>query len=415
MRLSKLFTKTSKHVSADETSLNAQLLIRGGYIFKEMAGVYTYLPLGLRVLRNVNKIIREEMDSVDGQEIEMTALQSRELWESTNRWDDSVVDNWFKTQLKNGSELGLGFTHEEAITRIMGQNIKSYKDLPVYGYQIQTKFRNETRAKSGIMRCREFPMKDLYSFCKDKDEHDEYYDRVWKAYERIFERVGLGDRTFVTFASGGVFSKFSHEFQTLCDAGEDTIYLDREKGMAVNKEVLTDEVLESLDMKREDLEEVRAAEVGNIFTLGTRFSEPLGVKYADENGEQHPVFMGSYGIGPGRVMGVVVEVHSDERGIVWPESIAPYQVHLTVLGKNEEVWAKAEALYDELRTKGVDVLFDDRPGMGAGQRLGDADLMGMPTRVLISDKSLEAGGAEVTVRKSGETEILPLEKIGERF
>lgn len=411
MKFSQLFTKTTKDVSKDETSKNAQLLIKAGFIHKEMAGVYTYLPLGLRVLNNINNIIREEMDNLGGQEILMTALQSKELWKSTERWSDEAVDVWFKTSLKNGSDVGLGFTHEEPITKSMKQHISSYKDLPKYAYQIQTKFRNEVRAKSGIMRCREFLMKDLYSFSKDKAEHDTFYEESKKAYMRVFERAGLGDETFITFASGGIFAPFSHEFQTLCDAGEDTIYLDEKKGMAVNKEVLTDEVLDELGMKREELKEVKAAEVGNIFTLGTRFSESLGLTYTDEDGKSHPVFMGSYGIGPGRLMGVVVEVHSDEKGMVWPESIAPFRVHLLALSRDEKVLEKAEAFYNTLKEAGISVIFDDRNKVGAGKRLGDADLMGMPIRILISDKSIEAGGAEWTLRKTGESEILPLEKM----
>jgi len=410
MRLSKLFTKTSKNVSQEETSKNAQLLIRAGYIFKEMAGVYSYLPLGQRVLNKINAIIREEMNEIGGQEMQMTALQSKELWEKTDRWDDEVVDVWFKTALKNGSDLGLGFTHEESITRLMTQHIHSYKDLPVYAYQLQTKFRNETRAKSGVMRCREFLMKDLYSFSKDKESHDEFYEQAWKAYEKVFDRVGLGELTFVTFASGGSFSEFSHEFQTLCEAGEDIVYLDRKKKIAVNKEVYTDEVLASLGLNKDELEEVKAAEVGNIFTLGTKFSEALNLNYTSDDGKNHPVFMGSYGIGPGRVMGVVVEAHSDERGIVWPESIAPFKVHLTCLSKDEKVLAQAEELYEKLRTNGIEVLFDDRPGLGAGHRLGDADLLGMPYRILLSEKSLEKGGVEFTVRKTRESEILSIDE-----
>ncbi len=411
MKFSNLITKTSKSVSADETSKNAQLLIRAGFIHKEMAGAYTYLPLGLMVLNNINQIIREEMDALGGQELLLTALQSKELWKSTERWSDEVVDIWFKTALKSGSDLGLGFTHEEPITQLMTQHIASYKDLPKYAYQIQTKFRNEVRAKSGVMRCREFLMKDLYSFSKDKAEHDAFYEESKKAYMRVFERAGLGDDTYITFASGGVFAPYSHEFQTLCEAGEDTIYLDEKKGMAINKEVLTDKVLEELGMKREDLKEVKAAEVGNIFTLGTRFSEPLGLSYTDENGKSNPVFMGSYGIGPGRLMGVVVEVHSDEKGMVWPESIAPFRVHMLVLGKDEKLLKEAEEFYETLKAAGISVIFDDREGVGAGKKLGDADLMGMPIRILLSDKSKEAGGAEWTLRKTGDTEVLPLEKM----
>lgn len=415
MKASQLFTKTSKQVSKDETSLNAQLLIRAGFIHKEMAGAYSFLPLGLRVLNKINTIIREEMDSTGANEIHMTALQSPELWKKTDRWSDEVVDNWFKTALKSGSELGLGFTHEEAITRIMTQSIHSYKDLPRYAYQIQTKFRNEVRAKSGIMRCREFLMKDLYSFSKDEDAHNAYYESVWKAYERVFERVGLGDRTFVTFASGGVFSKFSHEFQTICDTGEDIIYLHRGRKLAVNKEVYTDEVLESLDLKREDLEEVKASEVGNIFTLGTRFSEPLALNYTDENGATHPVFMGSYGIGPSRVMGVVAEVFADDKGLVWPESIAPFKLHLVVIGKDEAMLEEGEALYRQLQEAGIEVFYDDKVNAGTGSRLADAELMGMPYRMVLSSRSKEAGGVEFSVRKTGESDVISVDEAIERL
>lgn len=413
MKFSQLLTKTSKSVSKDELSKNAQLLIRAGFVYKEMAGVYTYLPLGLRVLNKINAIIREEMNAIGGQELLMTSLQSKELWERTNRWSDDVVDVWFKTQLQSGSDLGLGFTHEEPITQMMAQHIHSHKDLPRYAYQIQNKFRNEVRAKSGIMRCREFLMKDLYSFSKDKAEHDPFYEKTKEAYMNVFRRVGLGDHTFITFASGGVFSQFSHEFQTLCDAGEDTIYLHREKNVAVNKEVLTDDVLESLGLNRKELEEVRAAEVGNIFTLGTRFSEALKLQYVDEEGQLQPVFMGSYGIGPGRVMGVVTELHSDDKGLVWPESIAPFKFHLVCIGKEDSTWKKAESLYEQLQKAGHEILFDDRQDTGAGQKLGDADLMGVPIRLLLSERSLEAGGIEVTYRKNGGTEIISTDGVME--
>lgn len=266
MKQSQLFTKTRREAPTDETSRNAQLLIRGGYIHKEMAGVYTLLPLGLKVFNNIVQIIREEMNAVGGQELSMTALQDSEVWKKTNRWTDNPdVDVWFTTKLKNDTELGLGFTHEEPITRIASQYVNSYRDLPFAAYQFQTKFRNETRAKSGIMRTREFVMKDMYTFCADQKQQDEYYEKIKQAYIKIFQRVGLGDKTYVTFASGGVFSKYSHEFQTLTDAGEDEIYISDEKKIAINKEVLNDEVLSDLGLKREDLRVEKAVEVGNIF------------------------------------------------------------------------------------------------------------------------------------------------------
>lgn len=406
MRLSQLFTKTKKEAPKDEVSKNAQLLIRGGYIYKEMAGVYAYLPLGLKTFKKIEQIIREEMNMIGGQEVVLTALQSKETWEPTNQWDDEQVDVWFKTQLKNGTELGLGVTHEAAITNMIKDSISSYRDLPKYVYQFQTKFRNETRAKSGIMRCREFVMKDLYSFSKNKEEHDVFYEKTKQAYINIFDRVGLGSMTYLTFASGGMFSKFSHEFQTLTDAGEDVVYVDEQKKIAVNKEVYTDEVLESLDLVKDALVEKKAVEVGNIFTLGTRFSEALGLTYKKENGEEENVFMGSYGIGPGRLMGTIVEALSDEKGIVWPESIAPYKVHLVMLGNNEEVKNKAETLYSDLVLEGIDVLFDDRDAATTGEKLQDADLLGMPVRVIISERSLKEGGVEFKKRNEEKSVVI---------
>jgi len=273
MRQSHLFTKTRKEAPKDETAKNAKLLIRGGFIHKEMAGVYSYLPLGLRVMNKIVNIIREEMNAIGGQELYLTALQDKNIWEKTNRWSDEVVDNWFKTKLKSGSDVGLGFTHEEPLTALMKEYIQSYKDLPRYAYQFQTKFRNEERAKSGIMRTREFLMKDLYSFSKDAKEHEEFYEKAKKAYVKIFDRLGLGDKTYVTFASGGSFSKYSHEFQTLTETGEDTIYVDEKNKLAVNKEVYTDEVLKDLGLNKKDIIEKKASEIGNIFSLGTRFSQ----------------------------------------------------------------------------------------------------------------------------------------------
>ena len=305
MRSTELFTKTKKQAPADEVSKNAQLLIRAGYIHKEMAGVYTFLPMGLRVLENICQVIREEMNAIGGQELKMTTLQDPEIWQATDRWDDEKVDVWFKTKLKNGSEIGLGPTHEEPLIRAVKPYISSYKDLPFLAYQIQTKFRNETRAKSGVMRGREFLMKDLYSFARTEEEHDELYEKIKQAYFKVYKRLGVGEQTFLTFASGGMFSQFSHEFQTVCEAGEDTIYLDRKKGIAINEEVNDDKVLAELGVKREDLEEVRAAEVGNIFTLKDKFSKPLGLNYLDENNQEMDVLMGCYGIGPSRLVGVI--------------------------------------------------------------------------------------------------------------
>ena len=402
MKLSKSFTKTFREIGKEETAKSASLLIRAGYIHKEMAGVYTYLPLGLRVLNNIEQIIREEMNAIDGEEISLTALQNPKPWQATGRWDSKVVDIWFKTELSAGGELGLAPTHEEPLTNLMKSYIHSYKDLPVYAYQFQVKFRNELRAKSGILRTREFLMKDLYSFSTSKEEHDKYYSRVEEAYKKIYHRVGLGDSTFKTFASGGVFSKYSHEYQTITPVGEDTIYFNQDKSVVLNEEVLNDEVLADLGVKREELESTKAAEVGNIFTLGEKFSKPLGLEYTDKDGQRKPVFMGCYGIGVSRVMGVIVEQFADDRGLVWPENIAPYQYYLVPIGEQAEQIAKElESLAPE------QIILDDRP-VRPGEKFADAELMGIPYRIVISDKTLEQDQVEQVSRKDNAKKLLTI-------
>ncbi len=401
MRQSQLFTKTRREAPKDEVAKNAQLLLRGGYVYKEMAGVYALLPLGLRVFNKIVQIIREEMNAIGGQELVMTSLQQKETWEPTNQWSDKEVDVWFKTNLKNGTELGLAVTHEAALTKLMKDFVSSYRDLPSYIYQFQTKFRNETRAKSGIMRTREFVMKDLYSFSKNEKEHLDFYEKAKGAYVRIFKRAGLGDKTYLTFASGGMFSKFSHEFQTVTDAGEDIIYIHKGKNIAINKEVFTEEIKKELGLD-DDFVEAKAVEVGNIFTLATRFSDALGLMFKDEEGKDTPVFMGSYGIGPARLMGTIVEVLSDEKGIVWPEAVAPFKYHLVNLATDDIDTTKlADELYQELTSKNIEVLYDDRSGISAGEKFNDSDLIGIPTRIVVSKKTKD-GKFEVKDRKSGE-------------
>ena len=418
MRQSKLFTKTRKEAPSDEVSKNAQLLIRAGFINKEMAGVYDYLPLGLRVVKKIENIIREEMNAIGGQELFMSALQRKELWERSGRWSDEVVDSWFKTNLKSdadvdgnrGKEIGLAFTHEEPISNMLEQFVSSYKELPFSVYQFQTKFRNEKRAKSGVMRTREFIMKDLYSFSRDEKQHLEFYESAKKAYQNVFKRAGIGHITYLTFASGGVFSEFSHEFQTITSAGEDIIYVDENKGIAINKEVYTDDIIQNLGLSKEKLVEKKAVEVGNIFTLGTKFSDPHLV-FQDETGKKTPVFMGSYGIGPGRVMGTVVEVLSDDKGIIWPESIAPFSIHLLSLGEDEAVKKEADKIYETLVKNNIEVLFDDRAGLSAGEKFADADLLGMPWRAVVSGRSIKEEGIELKKRTEEKGEIVSLEQL----
>ncbi len=409
MKRSQLFTKTSKTVPGDEQARNAQLLIRAGFIYKVMAGVYAYTPLGLRVLEKIKQIVREEMNAVAGQELIMTNLQPRETWEPTSRWDDEVVDVWFKTKLKDDTEIGLAWSHEEAIIEMMKQHLNSYKDLPISVYQFQVKLRNELRAKSGIMRGREFIMKDMYSMAVDAKQHDEYYDSVKEAYKRVYDRLGIGKDTYVTYASGGAFTKFSHEFQTICDAGEDVIYLHRGKNIAINEEVL-EESIQELGIKREELEAVKSSEVGNIFNFGTDKSEQMDFTFTNEAGERQFVHLGSYGIGITRLMGVIVEKLADEKGMVWPKNIAPVQVYLVSVGGTDLVREHSEALYQGLTRAGIEVLYDDRD-VRPGEKFADADLMGIPYRVVVSEKTIASDQYEVKARTADEPQLLDKESL----
>jgi prolyl-tRNA synthetase len=410
MRRSQLFIKTRKEAPADEESKNAQLLIRAGFIHKDSAGVYALLPMGLQVIENIKRIIRHEMNQQGASELLMTSLQRKELWQHTDRWDDAKVDIWFKSHLANGTEVGLAWSHEEPISDMMREFIASYRDLPAYVYQFQTKLRNEIRAKSGVMRGREFIMKDLYSFSPSDEEHQKFYDAVTQTYLRIFASIGLGDDTFLTYASGGAFTQFSHEFQTVTDNGEDTIYLDRDKKIAINEEVFTDEVVAQTGVSRDRLEKVKAAEVGNIFSFGTHKSEQLGLYFTDEAGNQKPVVLGSYGIGVTRLLGVITEHFADDRGLVWPASVAPYDVYLASLGDSEEVRQAADEAYDYLSDNQMKVLYDDRDER-PGEKFADADLFGIPHRLVVSQKSLQAGGLELKSRQSAEVRVVRQEEV----
>lgn len=410
MKQSQLFTKTQKEAPRDEVSLNAKLLIRAGFIDKEMAGVYSFLPLGLKTLNKITGIIREEMNSIGAQELYLTALQNPELWKKTGRWDDKVLDVWFKTELKNGGKLGLGATHEEPLTNLIKKHISSYKDLPVYAYQFQNKFRNETRPKAGILRLREFIMKDLYSFNADLKDLEKYYEKVKAAYIKIFNRCGLGDKTYLTFASGGSFSKYSHEFQTLTSAGEDLIYICDQCRVAVNKEIIKDVEEKCPECQKKLNRQEKAVEVGNIFKLGTRFSEPLGLTFTGKDGQKKPVVMGCYGIGPQRLMGTIVEISHDAKGILWPESVAPFRVHLLSLGQNE----KAEKIYQDLVKNNVEVLYDDRD-VSAGEKFAEADLIGIPYRIVVSSKTLATDSVEIKKRNEKKEQIVKIKDFAKNL
>ncbi len=411
MRLSQLYTRTRKDAPADEQAKNAQLLIKAGFVHKEMAGVYVFLPLGLKVLENIKQIVREEMNAIGGQEVQMTVLQPKEIFEKTDRWDDRKVDNWFKTKLTNGTELGMGLTHEEPFVDMLADYINSYKDLPILTYQIQAKFRNELRAQAGLLRGREFVMKDMYSFARTQKEHEEIYEKVAEAYVRVYERLGIGDITYRTYADGGIFTaKFSDEFQMLSEIGEDTIFVDTERKIAVNQEVIDDERLAHTDVDKTKLKEFKAIEVGNIFPLESKYTDALNVFYTDQDGAQQKIIAGCYGIGVSRLVGALAEHFSDEKGLVWPEAVAPAKVYLARLSDAADVVSVSDELYKRLTESGVGVLYDDRDTR-AGEKFADADLMGIPYRVVISQKTVGAGKHELKKRTSDEVFLLNEEEI----
>lgn len=409
MRQSQLFGKTLREPPKDEVAKNAIFLERGGFIYKTMAGIYDYMPLGFRVLEKVNRIIREEINAIGGQELLLSALQPKERWIKTGRWN-SMQDIMYQFRDHSARELGLGATHEEALAEIATRSIFSYRDLPLFVYQIQTKFRDEPRAKSGLMRGREFLMKDLYSFHRDDQDLEHFYWKADGAYRKIFSRVGLP--FYVTEASGGTFTKeFTHEYQVLADVGEDWTLYCESCGYAQNKEISSLKVGEECPKCKGAIEMGKSIEVGNIFKLGTKFSEAFGLMYADEAGGKKPVIMGSYGIGPGRLMATIVEVHHDEKGIIWPLEVAPFRVHLIVLpGKDEKnaaaILKSAESLYETLTKKGVEVLYDDRIEKTAGERFADADLIGIPYRIVISEKTMEKKGVEVKERSKPQSRLM---------
>lgn len=411
MRQSKLFGKTVREAPKDEVAKNAIFLERGGFVQKTFAGVYEFLPLGFRVLKKIEHLIREEMNTTGAQELLLPALHPIENYIQTGRAD---IDVLFHTELSGGKKLVLGQSHEEIVTPLVQKFVSSYRDLPIAVYQIQTKFRNELRAKSGILRGREFIMKDCYSFHTDEKDFERFYELQKKTYMRIFQRAGIGGETFVTSASGGTFSKYSHEFQTITDAGEDIIHICESCNMAINDEI-KNETPVCLGCGGNEFRIAKSIEVGNIFPLKTKFSDAFGFTFQDDQGTQQPVIMGCYGIGLGRLMGTIVEVHADNHGIVWPELVAPFRVHLVELSnKHGEVKKQAEELYALLLAKGIEVLYDDRDDTSAGEKFADADLIGIPWRCVISEKTLGQHGVEIKRRDSQEREVMALEQFVEK-
>ena len=411
MRQSKLFGKTLREDPKDEVAANARLLERGGFVYKTMAGAYDFLPLGFRVLQKVNQIIREEMNAIGGQELLLTSLQPKDRWMKSGRWE-GLREIMYQFKDHSGREVGLAATHEEPMAEIATRSVFSYKDLPFFVYQIQTKFRDEPRAKSGVIRGREFLMKDLYSFHTTDADLDAFYAKADEAYRNIFSRVGLD--FFVTEASGGMFTKqFTHEYQVVSEAGEDYILFCKDCRYAQNQEITTMRLgVKCPKCGKGPIGTAKSIEVGNIFKLGTKFSLAFDLAYVDQKGERRPVVMGSYGIGPGRLLATVVEASHDERGILWPEHVAPYRVHIVeVRSAVQKVKMEADRLYKKLLAKGVDVLYDDRDDKTAGEKFADADLIGIPWRVVVSERSLEKKGVEVKKRNGDEGKVVNVEKL----
>jgi len=408
MRQSQLFTKTIRENPKDEKSVNAQLLVRAGFIDKLMSGVYSFLPLGLRVLKKIENVIREEMDNVSGQEVLLPALHPKEKWETTSRWKYKEM---FKLRNRQGKEFGLGWTHEEIITPLVKKFVNSYKDLPVFVYQIQDKFRDELRPKSGLLRGIEFVMKDLYSFHRSEEELDKFYEKMEKAYFRIFKRCGLKNRTFLTLASGGTFSKYSFEFQTITPYGEDEIYLCPKCKIAVNKEIIEREKYQCPRCKRKELEIKKGIEVGNIFKLKDRFSRAFNFTFKDREGKEKMVMMGCYGIGLDRLMGAIVEVHHDDKGIVWPGSVSPFDVHLIQIENKRKLEKTAKEIYEYLKKKGIDVLYDDREERSVGEKFADSDLIGIPLRLVVSEKTEKMNCLEIKKRNEKGVKLIKKKEI----
>jgi len=411
MRQSKLFYKTEKEISKDVEAVSHKLLLRAGFVDQLMAGVYTFLPLGFRVLKKIENIIRKNMaeSPLDGQEILMPCLNPKENWQKTGRWDN--FDVLFK--LKAGDkEYTLAPTHEEVISPLARRFVFSYKDLPFYLFQIQTKFRNEARVKSGILRTREFLMKDLYSFHAEEGDLDDYYLKVANVYLRIYSECGIGKETYQTLASGGTFSKYSHEFQTVTESGEDVIHICEECGIAVNDDIKKENnVCPNFPCRSEKFRKAKAVEVGNIFKLGTKYSLPFGLKFRAKDGIEHPVIMGCYGIGLGRLMGAVVEVNNDEKGIIWPKNVAPFQAHLIPIENNQKIIKTAEKLYQILQKEKIEVLYDDRKDKTAGEKFAEADLIGIPYRIVVSDKTAAKNSVEIKERGKKEIKLVKISSL----
>ncbi|HCC59848.1 MAG TPA: prolyl-tRNA synthetase [Candidatus Staskawiczbacteria bacterium] len=417
MLQSKLFYKTEKPdksasriLTGEGQAISNELLVRAGFLDQLMAGVYTFLPLGFKVLQKIENIIRKNMESapVSSQEILMPVLQPKENWQKTGRWQS--LDILFKVNGSGDKEYALGPTHEEVVSPLAKKIIFSYRDLPLSVFQIQTKFRDELRAKSGILRTREFLMKDMYSFHATQEDLDKYYDKLIKVYLNIFSECGIGKNTHQTLASGGSFSKYSDEFQTITDVGEDIIYVCKKCKLAINKEI-KNEHSKCPKCGGADFDEKKAVEVGNIFKLGNKYSLPFDLKFKDKDGSEKPVIMGCFGIGLGRLMGAVAEINYDEKGLIWPKSVAPFLVHLIQLGNAPKINKIAKKLYTDLQKKNIEILYDDRQDKTAGEKFAEADLIGIPYRIVVSENTRKSNSVEIKERNKKQLKLVKINSI----
>jgi len=409
MKYGKLFGKTLREAPKEAESISHKLLARAGFIDQLAAGIYTFLPLGWRTHQKIAEIIREEMDALGGQEFSMPVLSPKALWQETGRWQ-TIDPPLFITRDRHDKEYALGPTHEEVITDLARRFVKSYKDLPFAAYQIQDKFRNELRSTGGLLRTREFFMKDLYSFHADEKDFQAYFKKAIAAYLKIFSRAGL--KVLVSQASGGsIGGDITYEFQVPAKVGEDIVFFCESCGFAINKQFAEEKGVKGTCPEcKKKLSETRAIEAGQVFSLGTKYSKSMGARFVDKDGKEKPIIMGCYGIGVGRLMAAIVEVHHDEKGIVWPDQVAPYQVHLIGIGDQKSVTNQAEEIYEKLQKKGVEVLFDDRDE-SPGVKLADADLIGIPERWVVSEKTLEKDSVEVKKRSEKATGLVKISNL----
>lgn len=410
MRQSQLFTKTLKRVPKEEVSESARLLLRAGFIDKLSAGIYTFLPLGLRVIEKIERIIDEEMRFLGAQRVLMPSLIPKKNWETTGRWRSFSA--LFKLKGKTKIEYALGSTHEEVIVPLVKKHVSSWKDLPIAVFQIQNKFRDELRTKSGILRTREFLMKDLYSFHTSEKELELFYEEVKNAYQRIFRKLKIASQTYLTLASGGTFSRYSHEYQTVTPAGEDTVYICQKCKVAINKE-LKERNFKCWRCQKGLSEEVKTIEVANIFKLKEKYTKPFDFRFTDRDGKKKLVTMGCYGIGLPRLMGAVVELHHDSLGIIWPFSIAPFDFHLIEVGTDARVRRETEKIYKSLQKAGHEVIYDDRRDIGIGEKFMDCDLMGIPWRIIVSQKTLEKEAVEIKKRGKKKLNFVKIKNLSQ--